>query len=66
VWPRRRVFPETADFEAAGGANVTGSVISAFVFNAKTAGSPNSTGTVNQRPSVLFTVDRSPARTIAP
>jgi len=59
-------LPETADFEAAGGANVTGSVLSAFVFNAKTAGSPNSTGTVNTRPSVLFTVDRSPARTIAP
>lgn len=59
-------LPETSDFEAAGGANVTGSVLSAYVFNVKTAGSPNSTGAVNTRPLVLWTVDRGPARTIAP
>jgi hypothetical protein len=58
--------PETADFEAVGGSNINGSVITMWVFDRKTAGSPNSTGVVNTRPSVLFTVDRKPARTIAP
>ena len=58
-------LPETADFEAAGGTNVAGSVLSIFVFDAKTAGSPNSTGAAS-RPTVLWTVDRSPARTTAP
>ena len=56
---------ETASLEAAGGTNVAGSVLSIFVFDRKTAGSPASTG-ANARPSVLWTVDRSPARTIAP
>lgn len=56
---------ETADFEAAGGVNITGSVITAWVFNGKPAGTPGAASS-NARPMVLFTVDRSPARTIAP
>lgn len=57
---------ENADFEAAGGTNINGSVLTMWVFPAKTAGSPNSSGVANARPSVLVTIDRSPARTIAP
>ena len=57
---------ESADFEAAGGTNINGSVLTMWVFPRKTAGSPASTGVANTRPSVLVTVDRSPARTIAP
>lgn len=57
---------ENADFEAAGGTNINGSVLTVWVFPRKTAGSPASTGAANVRPSVLMTVDRSPARTIAP
>jgi hypothetical protein len=56
---------ETADFEAAGGTNITGSVITAWVFNGKPAGTAGAASS-NARPTVLFTVDRSPARTIAP
>ena len=57
---------ENADFEAAGGTNINGSVLTMWVFPRKTAGSPASTGVANTRPSVLVTVDRKPARTIAP
>ncbi|MBX3133871.1 MAG: DUF4397 domain-containing protein [Gemmatimonadaceae bacterium] len=57
---------ETADFEAAGGTNITGSVLTAWVFPRKTAGSFNSTAVAQTRASILFTIDRSPARTIAP
>lgn len=65
--PSPNGLAETSDFEAAGGTNVAGSVLTAWVFPRKTAGSPNSTATgADTRPSVLFTVDRSPARTIAP
>ncbi len=59
-------LPETADFEAAGGTTVAGSVLTLWVFDRKTAGSPNSTGTANTQPSVLWTVDAKPARTVAP
>lgn len=52
---------ETVDFEAAGGSNVAGSVMTFWVFGAQTGG----TG-ANSRPSILVTVDRKPARTIAP
>lgn len=52
---------ETADFEAAGGSNIAGSVLTFWVFGAQTGG----TGAAS-RPTVLTTVDRSPARTIAP
>lgn len=52
---------ETADFEAAGGSNVAGSVMTLWVFGAQTGG----TGAAS-RPAVLVTVDRKPARTIAP
>lgn len=58
-------LPETVDFEAVGGTNVAGSVVTAWVFDAKTAGSPNSAGAAGL-PSVLWTVDRKPPRTIAP
>jgi len=57
---------ENADFEAAGGTNINGTVMTMWVFPRKTAGSPNSTGVANARESVLVTIDRSPARTIAP
>jgi len=58
---------ETADFEAAGGTNINGSVMTAWVFPRRVAGSPGSTASgIDTRPLVLFTVDRSPARTIAP
>ena len=59
-------LPETADFEATGGANVNGSVMTLWVFDRKTTGSPNSTGLADRRPRLLWTVDRKPARTIAP
>ena len=52
---------ETADFEAAGGSNVNGSVLTVWVFGQQIGG----TGAAS-RPSALVTVDRSPARTIAP
>lgn len=57
---------ETADFEAAGGTNVAGSVLTAWVFGVKTPLSPNAGLAGANRPFVLFTVDRSPARTTAP
>lgn len=58
---------ETADFEAAGGTNINGSVMTAWVFPRRVAGSPGATTAgLDTRPFVLFTVDRSPARTIAP
>ncbi len=52
---------ETVDFAPAGGSNVAGSVMTLWVFGAQTGG----TGAAS-RPAVLVTVDRSPARTIAP
>jgi hypothetical protein len=52
---------ETADFEAAGGSNVAGSVMTFWVFGAQTGGSGAAS-----RPAVLVTVDRKPARTVAP
>lgn len=52
---------ETADFEAAGGTNINGSVLTVWVFGAQTGG----TGALS-RPTVITSVDRSPARTIAP
>lgn len=52
---------ETADFEAAGGSNINGSVLTVWVFGAQTGG----TGAAS-RPTVITTVDRGPARTIAP
>lgn len=52
---------ETSDFEAAGGSNVAGSVLTMWVFGAQTGGAGAAS-----RPSVLVTVDRSPARTVAP
>ncbi len=58
-------LPETVDFEATGGTTIAGSVMTVWVFDRKTAGSPNSTG-ANALPSVLWTIDRKPARTIAP
>lgn len=65
VTPVRVAVPagvaETADFEAAGGSNINGSVLTVWVFGAQTGG----TGAAS-RPSALVTVDRSPARTIAP
>lgn len=54
-------LPETSDFEAAGGTNVNGSVMTLWVFGAQTGG----TGAAS-RPLVLPTIDRNPARTIAP
>lgn len=58
-------LPETADFEAAGGSNINGSVLTLWVFGPKTVGSEGATGNY-VRPSVYVSVDRSPARTIAP
>jgi hypothetical protein len=58
-------LPETVDFEAVGGTTVAGSVLTAWVFDGKAAGSPNATA-VLLLPSVTWTVDRKPARTIAP
>lgn len=52
---------ETADFEAAGGSNIAGSVLTYWVFGRAATGTGAAT-----RPSVMVTVDRSPARTIAP
>lgn len=52
---------ETADFEAAGGSNINGSVLTLWVFGEQTGG----TGALS-RPTVITTVDRSPPRTIAP
>ena len=57
---------ETSSLPAAGGTNIDGSVMTAWVFGPKTAGSPGATAAGMNRPSVLYTVDRSPARTIAP
>ena len=64
--PAPNGLAETTTLPAAGGMNVDGSVITAWVFNAKTAGSPGATAAGMNRPFVLYTVDRSPARTIAP
>lgn len=58
-------LPETVDFEAVGGTTVAGSVMTAWVFDGKAAASPNVTATL-LLPSVTWTVDRKPARTIAP
>ena len=56
---------ETADFEAAGGVGITGSVLTAWLFDRKPAGTAGA-GAANATPTVLWTIDRSPARTIAP
>jgi hypothetical protein len=56
---------ETADFEAAGGMTVAGSVLTAWVFNRKPAGTPGA-ATANSTPTILWTVDNKPARTVAP
>lgn len=52
---------ESADFEAAGGSNIAGSVLTVWVFGAQTGGAGAAA-----LPSALVTVDRSPARTVAP
>lgn len=52
---------ETADFEAAGGSNINGSVMTVWVFGRAATGTGAAT-----RPLTLVTVDRGPARTIAP
>jgi hypothetical protein len=60
---------ETVDFEAAGGSNVAGSVMTFWVFGAQSTniGGVAGSGTgAASRPAVLVTIDRSPARTIAP
>jgi len=56
---------ETPDFESAGGMTVAGSVLTAWVFNSKPAGTPDAAA-ANATPTILWTVDNKPARTVAP